>query len=192
MENESKVVLGIFHSRTQIEDAIDDMHQQGFRNADFSALLPSTESTKEFAHENATKLPEGTAVGGTTGAIVGEVLGRLAGIGSLAIPGVGPFIAAGPIMGLLAGAGTPGAVGGLAGALIGMGLPEFEARRYEGMVKEGGYLISVHCDNDDWVDKAKNLLKAHGAKSVSSVGEAAADSREEVTGDKPRNLNYPS
>src|SRR5207253_8861512 len=127
------------------------------------------------AHEKSTKLPEGAATGGASGAALGGALGWLAGIGALAIPGVGPFIAAGPIMGALAGAGVGGAVGGLVGALVGMGIPEYEAKRYEGRVKEGGILMSVHCDNSDWTKKAKDILEQTGAENISSTGEASAD-----------------
>src|SRR5206468_10726449 len=119
--------------------------------------------------------PEGTTAGGASGAMVGGALGWLAGIGALAIPGVGPFIAAGPIMGALAGVGVGGAVGGLIGALTGMGIPEYEAKRYEGRVREGGILISVHCDSSDWVKRAKGIMKETGAQDVSSTGEASAD-----------------
>src|SRR5205807_6193130 len=132
-------------------------------------------STREFAHKKDTKAPEGTTTGVTAGGIVGGTLGVLAGIGALAIPGLGPFIAAGPIMGGLAGLGVGGAVGGLVGALVGMGIPEYEAKRYEGRVREGGVLLSVHCDNSDWVKRAKDLLRDTGAEDVSSSGEASAD-----------------
>jgi hypothetical protein len=109
------------------------------------------------------------------GAVLGGALGWLAGIGALAIPGLGPFIAAGPIMAALAGAGVGGAVGGLAGALIGMGIPEYEAKRYEGRVKDGGILLSVHCDDSAWTKKAKEILERTGAEDVSSTGEAHSD-----------------
>ena len=140
-----------------------------------SALLPDNEGTKDFAHEKNTKAPEGTATGAGTGALLGGGLGWLAGIGALAIPGLGPFIAAGPIMATLAGAGVGGALGGVTGALIGMGIPEYEAKRYEGRVKEGGILLSVHSDNSDWTRKAKGILESTGAADVASAGEASAD-----------------
>src|SRR6202022_1780292 len=126
-------------------------------------------------HEKHTKAPEGAATGAGTGAVIGGTLGLLAGIGALAIPGVGPFIAAGPIMGALAGAGTGGVVGGLVGALVGMGIPEYEAKRYEGLVKNGGILLSVHCDNSDWVKRAKEILERTGAEDISSAGEPGGD-----------------
>ncbi|MBV9341218.1 MAG: DUF3341 domain-containing protein, partial [Acidobacteria bacterium] len=129
----------------------------------------------DFAHEKATKAPEGTATGAGTGAVIGGTLGWLAGIGALAIPGVGPLIAAGPIVAALTGVGVGGAIGGISGALIGMGIPEYEAKRYEGRVKEGGILLSVHSDNSDWTRKAKDILERTGAEDVSSTGEAKAD-----------------
>ena len=149
--------------------------EAGFRNEDISVLLPQNQGTKDFAHEKHTKAPEGTATGATAGAIIGGTLGLLAGIGALAIPGLGPFIAAGPIMATLGGIGTGGVVGGIVGALVGMGLPEYEAKRYEGMVREGGILISVHCDNSDWVKRAKEIMERTGAHDISSAGEASAD-----------------
>ena len=136
-------------------------------------LLPDSKSSRDFAHEKNTKAPEGTATGATAGGMVGGTLGLLAGIGALAIPGIGPFIAAGPIMGALAGLGVGGTVGGLIGALVGMGIPEYEAHRYEGRVKEGGVLLSVHCDSSEEVDRAKDLLKQTGAEDISSTGEVA-------------------
>jgi hypothetical protein len=138
-------------------------------------LFPHNEGTKDFATEKNTKAPEGTAAGAGTGAVIGGTLGWLAGIGALAIPGLGPFIAAGPIMAALAGVGVGGAIGGLTGALIGMGIPEFEAKRYEGRIKEGGILLSVHCDDSDWTKKAKEVLEHTGAEDVTSTGEAKAD-----------------
>jgi hypothetical protein len=139
-------------------------------------MFPDVQSTKEFAHEKNTKAPEGTATGVTTGGAIGGTLGLLAGIGALAIPGVGPFIAAGPIMGALAGLGVGGAVGGLVGALVGMGIPEYEAKRYEGRVKDGGVLLSVHCDTSEEIKRAEDLLKGTGAEDISSAGEKAASS----------------
>jgi len=168
-------VYGIFRSRDQAENAVDRLVAAGFRTEDISVLLPENVGTKDFAHEKNTKAPEGTTTGAVTGGIVGGTLGLLAGIGALAIPGLGPFIAAGPIMGALAGLGAGGAVGGLVGALVGMGIPEYEAKRYEGRVKEGGILMSVHADNSDWTDRAKEILKEVGAEDVSSTGEASAD-----------------
>jgi hypothetical protein len=175
-------VYGIYRNRDQAENAVDRLVAAGFRTEDISVLLPENVGTKDFAHEKHTKAPEGTATGATAGGVVGGTLGLLAGIGALAIPGLGPFIAAGPIMGALAGVGAGGVVGGIVGALIGMGVPEYEAKRYEGLIKEGGILLSVHCDNSDWTKRAKDLLEQSGAEDISSTGEAGADYAET---DKP-------
>jgi hypothetical protein len=183
MAGKNTAVFGIYPTRAHAEEAVDALRTAGFRNSDISALLPDNVGTKDFAHEKNTKAPEGTATGATTGGLLGGALGWLAGIGSLAIPGVGPLIAAGPIMGALAGVGVGGAVGGLIGALVGMGMPEYEAKRYEGRVKNGGILLSVHCDNSEWVKRAKEILKETGAEDLASTGEASADYAE---GDKPR------
>jgi len=168
-------VYGIYRNRSQAESAVDRLVASGFRTEDISVLLAENVGTKDFAHEKHTKAPEGTATGAAAGGVVGGTLGLLAGIGALAIPGLGPFIAAGPIMATLAGAGAGGVVGGLVGALVGMGIPEYEAKRYEGRIKEGGILMSVHCDNSDWTKRAKEMLEQTGAEDVSSSGEADAD-----------------
>jgi len=168
-------VYGIFRNRSQAETAVDRLVENGFRTEDISVLLAENVGTKDFAHEKHTKAPEGTATGAAAGGVVGGTLGLLAGIGALAIPGLGPFIAAGPIMATLAGAGAGGVVGGLVGALVGLGIPEYEAKRYEGRIKEGGILMSIHCDNSDWTKKAKGLLEQTGAEDISSTGEANAD-----------------
>jgi len=162
---------------------VDALIDNGFRSEDISVLMPENVGTKDFAAEKNTKAPEGAATGAGTGAVVGGTLGLLAGIGALAIPGLGPFIAAGPIMGALAGVGTGGVVGGIIGALVGMGIPEYEAKRYEGMIKEGKILLSVHCDNSDWVKRAKDILERTGAEDISSAGEASADFEKS---DKPK------
>src|SRR5579872_7034074 len=175
MAGKNTAVFGIYKNSTFAERAVDRIIAAGFTNNDISVLLPDSQSSKEFAHEKNTKAPEGTTTGVTTGGVVGGTLGLLAGIGALAIPGVGPFIAAGPIMGALAGLGVGGAVGGLIGALVGMGIPEYEAKRYEGRVKEGGVLLSVHCDTSEEITRAKELLKHTGAQDISSAGEASAD-----------------
>src|SRR3954465_13936351 len=158
MAGKNTAVFGLYKSRMQAESAVDALQQAGFRSDDISVLLPDQQSSEEFAHEKNTKAPEGTTTGVAAGGAIGGTLGLLAGVGALAIPGLGPFIAAGPIMGALAGAGAGGAVGGLVGALVGMGIPEFEAKRYEGAVKDGGTLLSVHCDTSEQVDAAKNAL----------------------------------
>ena len=140
-------------------------------------LLPDQRGTRDFAHEKDTKAPEGTATGVTAGGVIGGTLGVLAGIGALAIPGLGPFIAAGPIMGGLAGLGVGGAVGGLIGALVGMGIPEYEAKRYEGRLKNGGVLLSAHCDTSDQISRAKDILKGTGAEDIASAGESSSNVR---------------
>jgi hypothetical protein len=139
MANKNTAVFGIYPHQTSVENGIDALRAAGFSNTDISVLFPANEGTKDFAHEKHTKAPEGATTGAGTGAVLGGGLGWLVGIGALAIPGLGPFIAAGPIMAALAGIGVGGAVGGLTGALIGMGIPEYEAKRYEGRVKDGGF-----------------------------------------------------
>src|SRR5579871_3257495 len=175
MAGKNTAVFGIYRDRLSVESAVDTLRREEFRNTDISVLFPENQGTKDFAHEKNTKAPEGATTGAASGAIIGGGLGWLAGIGALAIPGLGPFIAAGPIMAALAGVGAGGAVGTLVGALVGMGIPEYEAKRYEGRIKEGGILMSVHADNSDWTKKAKELLKQAGAEDVSSTGEAGAD-----------------
>jgi hypothetical protein len=175
MAGKNTAVFGIYRSRTAVENAVDRLRQENFRNTDISVLFPENEGTKDFAHEKNTKAPEGTAAGATSGAVIGGGLGWLAGIGALAIPGLGPLIAAGPIVAALAGAGAGGVVGGITGALVGMGIPEYEAKRYEGRVKEGGILLSVHADDSNWVKKAKEILEQTGAEDVSSTGETKGD-----------------
>src|SRR5262250_3139063 len=175
-------VFGIYPTYGAVDGAVESLRASGFRNTDISVLFPENVGTKDFAHEKGTKAPEGAATGAGTGAVIGGVLGWLAGIGAIAIPGVGPFIAAGPIMGALAGVGVGGAVGGLTGSLVGVGIPEYEAKRYEGRLKKGGILVSVHCDNSEWTRRAKNILERTGAEDVSSTGESSADFQES---DKP-------
>ena len=161
-------VYGIFKTRSSVESAVDQLKADGFQSHDISVLMPNKEGSQDFAHDKDTKAPEGTTAGATSGAVLGGALGWLAGIGALAIPGVGPFVAAGPIMALLAGAGIGGAVGGVTGALIGMGIPEYEAKRYEGAIRDGGILLSVHVSDSDWEKKAKALLETRGAKDIAS------------------------
>ena len=175
MAGKNTAVFGIYRTQSAVETAVDQLLAADFRNEDISVLFPDNQGTKDFAHEKNTKAPEGTTTGVVAGGAIGGTLGLLAGIGALAIPGLGPFIAAGPIMGALAGLGAGGAVGGVVGALVGMGMPEYEAKRYEGRVKEGGILLSVHCDNSDWVKRAKSILEHSGAEDISSTGEASAD-----------------
>lgn len=176
----SSSVFGLATSDVHANTIIESLKREGFRVDDISVLFPDRSSTRDFAHEKHTKAPEGAATGGATGGVLGGALGWLAGIGSLAIPGVGPFIAAGPIMAALGGAAVGAAVGGLTGGLIGMGIPEFEAKRYEGKIREGRVLISVHADDSQWVSRAKKVLKDSGAEDVSSSGEAGAATKSPV------------
>jgi hypothetical protein len=175
MAGTNTAVFGIYRNYAGVEQGVDALKVGGFRNTDISVLFPENVGTKDFAHEKHTKAPEGTATGVGTGAVIGGGLGWLAGIGALAIPGLGPFIAAGPIMAALARVGVGGAIGGIAGALIGMGIPEYEAKRYEGRVKEGGILLSVHSDDSAWTKRAKEILERTDTQDISSTGEASAD-----------------
>src|SRR6266550_8527923 len=175
-------VFGIYPDRLSTENAVAALKEAQFRNTDISVLFPENEGTKDFAHEKNTKAPEGAATGASSGAVIGGTLGWLVGIGALAIPGLGPFIAAGPVVAALAGAGAGGTLGGMTGALIGLGIPEYEAKRYEGRIKGGGILLSVHSDNSDWTKRAKDILENTGAQDISSTGESSADYAEH---DKP-------
>jgi len=175
MAGKNTAVFGIYPSYSAVEIGVDELRAAGFRNADISALFPENAGTRDFAHQKNTKAPEGATTGAGTGVVLGGAMGWLLGIGAIAIPGLGPFIAAGPIMAALAGAGVGGAVGGVTGALIGMGIPEYEAKRYEGRVKDGGILLSVHSDRSDSTKRAKEILKRTGAQDISSTGEASSD-----------------
>lgn len=170
-----KAILGIYKTRPQVEAAVDALKLEGFSAADVSVLLPDSAGAQEFVHTKGSKAPEGAAAGAGTGAVIGGTLGLLAGIGALAIPGFGPFIAAGPIMAALAGAGAVGAVGAVGGALIGWGVPEYEAKRYEGFVKDGGILMSVHATTSEEVKRAKECLERTGAEDIAATGEEKGD-----------------
>src|SRR5690242_2872520 len=154
-----KAVFGIAKSEEQAVRIAHNWKAAGFSNNDISVLFPDKTGTRDFAHEHHTKAPEGTTTGAGLGGLLGGALGWLAGIGSLAIPGVGPFIAAGPIMAALGGAAVGATVGGITGALVGMGIPEFEAKRYEGRIREGNYLISVHSEDSTQTSKAKEIFE---------------------------------
>jgi hypothetical protein len=175
MADKKTAVFGIYTTVAQAERAVETLVQSRFLHDDISVLLADRQSSRDFATEKHTKAPEGTTAGAAAGGAIGGTLGLLAGIGALAIPGVGPFIAAGPIMGTLAGLGVGGAVGGLVGALTGLGIPEYEAKRYEGQLKSGGVLLSVHCSTSDDIKLAKEVLKRTGATDISSTGEASVD-----------------
>jgi hypothetical protein len=166
-------VFCIAKSQEQAEMIVSEMKNAGFGNSDISVLFPDKTGTRDFAHEHHTKAPEGAATGASAGGLLGGGLGWLIGIGSLAIPGVGPFIAAGPIMAALGGAAVGAAVGGLTGALVGMGMPEFEAKRYEGKIRAGGALISVHTEDSEARARAKDIFKRAGAEDISSTGESS-------------------
>jgi hypothetical protein len=176
MAGKKTAVFGIYSTAAGAEHAVDTLTKSGFSISDISLLVPETLGTREMGTQKASKAPEGTAAGATSGAILGGALGLLAGIGAIAIPGVGPFIAAGPIMATLAGIGVGGAVGGLTGSLIGAGIPEFEAKRYEGRLQKGGILLSVHCDSSAEIDQAKEVLERTGAEDISSTRESSTDS----------------
>jgi hypothetical protein len=167
-------VFGIYTTAFEAERAVDHLLAAGFTHADISVLLPDVEDTRAFAHEKHTKAPEGTATGATAGGLVGGTIGLLAGIGALAIPGVGPLIAAGPLVAALAGLGAGGGLGGMVGALVGFGIPEYEAKRYEGHMRDGGILLSVHCDTYPAMDAAKDALRATSARNISATEETPA------------------
>jgi len=173
----NKAVFGIYKSRASVENAVGLLRESGYLSSDVAILLPESTGVRELGTEKASKAPEGAATGAGSGAVVGGVLGWLVGIGSLAIPGVGPFIAAGPIVAALAGAGVGGAIGGVAGGLIGMGVPEFEAKRYEGRLAEGGILLSVHCETSEEIAAAKSTLQRTGAEDITTTNEPRGHER---------------
>jgi hypothetical protein len=168
----AKAVFCIAKSEAQATMIVDHLKTAGFSGNDISVLFPDKSGTKDFAHEQHTKAPEGAAAGAGTGGVLGGTLGWLVGIGALAIPGLGPFVAAGPIMAALSGAAAGAAIGGLSGALIGMGIPEYEAKRYEGKVKDGNILISVHADDSNERARAKDIFTRAGAEDISYTEEA--------------------
>jgi hypothetical protein len=169
-----KAVLCIARSREQAANIVDDLKSNGFANSDISALFPDKSGSRDFAHQQSTKAPEGATVGAGTGSLLGGGLGWLAGIGALAIPGLGPFIAAGPIMAALGGAAVGAAAGGVTGALVGYGIPEYEAKQYEGKIRDGNILMSVHTEDGDEVTKVKDIFTNRGAEDISYTGEASA------------------
>ena len=187
MAGKNTAAFGIFPSRTAAEAAVSGLKSAGFSSDDVSVLMADKNSSKEFASEKNTKAPEGTTAGVLGGGTLGGTLGLLAGLGALAIPGVGPLIAAGPIMGALAGLGIGSAVGGLVGALIGLGIPEYEAKRYEGRVNDGGILVSVHCESSEEISRAKDVLKAAGGEDISSSGEKAVSTHTDNTSEVVEN-----
>jgi hypothetical protein len=203
-ENKKTAVFGIYSTRNGVERAVNALLQSGFTKDDISVLLPESVGSQAPVGSNVggatgvmqkprqedvgtvrnTKAPEGATTGAGTGAVIGGTLGLLAGIGALAIPGVGPLIAAGPIMSALAGIGVGGAIGGFTGALIGMGIPEYEAKKYEGRLKKGGILFSVHCDTSEQIKRAKQIVERTGGEDISSTGEASVPSDSSATRDR--------
>jgi hypothetical protein len=189
MSAKNKAVFGIYVSQLDAENAVSGLKLAGFRSTDISILFPDNSGSKDLAVLRSTKAPEGTAAGAGGGAVVGGVLGWLAGVGMLAIPGLGMFVAAGPIMAMLSGIGVGSLLGGITGALAGLGTPEYEAKRYEGRIRRGGILLSVHCDDREWVKTAREILVQTGAEDVSATSEAKADF---ATSDRPRPRTIPS
>ena len=189
MTTKNRAVFGIYASPEQAERTVNVLIADGFHSQDVSVLMPDTESTRAFAHRKETKAPEGATAGAAAGGVLGGTLGVLVALGSLAIPGLGPLIAAGPLVAALAGVGAGGAVGGLLGGLVGLGIPEYEAKRYEGRVRDGGVLLSVHAETDGEVLRAKELLKETGATDIATAGEAAVSRRQaesDTTTQRPR------
>lgn len=171
-----RAVFGIATSEAQTVRIARALQAAGFPDSDISVLFPDNTGRRDFGHETHTKAPEGAATGATAGTVLGGGLGWLIGIGSLAIPGIGPFIAAGPIMSALAVAAVGAATGGITGALVGLGIPEFEAKLYDGKIRAGNVLVSVHVENRDEASRAKEILEREGAQDVSTSSEASADS----------------
>jgi len=173
MKQSKESIAGILHTRIEAEVLVNALKSKGFDDSDISVLFPDKEGARDFAHDNSTKAPEGAVTGASTGGVAGGALGLLAGIGALAIPGAGPFIAAGPIMAALSGAAVGATVGGVTGALIGMGIPEFEAKMYEGKIRDGNILLAVHGSNSEQLKRAQELFKENKATDIHRVGETA-------------------
>jgi len=184
MKKGHKGVFGIFDSKNEVESAVESLKMVGFRNSDISVLMPHSGESRNLAHEKSTKAPEGAAIGAGTGVVLGGALGWLVGAGIIAVsPVLGPLVAVGPILATFVGAGVAGTVGGLAGGLIGFGVPEYEAKRYESFIKDGGILLSVHVDDREWQAKARRILETSGAHDISSA--------EEVTTSESRRRSEP-
>jgi len=174
-----KSVIGIVETQIQAERMVDQLQQRGIASGDISVLFPDKRGTKDFAHEHHTKAPEGAIAGVGAGGVIGGTLGLLAGIGALAIPGVGPLIAAGPLMATLSGAAAGATVGGIAGGLIGLGVPEFEAKSYEGKIRNGNILIAVHTDDSDSEKRAKQIFESNGAHDIAVTGDSSVPKKSE-------------
>ncbi len=170
-------VYCLVKTQAQASRIADRLRTSGFSANDVSALFPDNRGTRDFAHQNSTKSPEGAAIGAGTGAVLGGALGWLAGIGALAIPGLGPLIAAGPILGILAGVATGGVTGGVAGALVGLGIPEYEAQLYEGKLRAGNILIAVHTDDSEEAARARQIFTDEHAEAISTGSEASVPAK---------------
>jgi uncharacterized protein YcfJ len=181
--SKNRVVIAIVDAQVQAENILARLTQQGFVESDISFILPDKSGTRDFAVEHNTKAPEGAVAGGLTGGVIGGTIGLLAGIGALAIPGLGPFIAAGPLLAALSGSAAGAAVGGLTGTLIGLGIPEIEAKKYEGKLAGGNILVAVHVDSSDEEKRAKEVLHREGAHDISSTSEASVP-RAKAVGDR--------
>ena len=175
MATNNIAAFGIYPDQETVNEAIDNLKAAGFRHTDISVLFPENLGSKDFGHEKHTKAPEGAVAGGGSGAVVGAAFGWLVGAGSLLVPGLEAMQAAGPVVGMMGGMGAGVMLGGLTGAVIGAGVPEYEAKRYEGRVRKGGILVSVHCDDPAWAKNARRILKRTGARDISTTGEARAD-----------------
>ena len=184
-----KAVLGLVTTTAQAEAIVGELNRAGFSANDISALFPDKQGTRDFAHEQNTKAPEGAVAGVSAGGVLGGTLGLLAGIGALAIPGLGPFIAAGPIMAALSGAAAGAAVGGITGALVGLGIPEIEAKQYEGKIAGGNILLSIHVEDDRMRETAKKVLERHGATDVKTIGEESVPDGKGMFGSKKGNVD---
>jgi len=179
-----KSVFCLARNEGEANRIVDDLRAAGFSNNDISVLLPDKGSTREFAHEKGTKAPEGAITGAGTGGVLGGALGWLAGIGALAIPGIGPFVAAGPIMAALSGVAVGATAGGVVGTLVGMGIPEYEAKRYEGRLREGKILMSVHSEDSNQTKRAKEIFERAGAEDIATAGEESVSDKDRDSGDK--------
>jgi Protein of unknown function (DUF3341) len=168
-------VIGIYPDRTTVSDAINVLHKAGYRPTDISVLSSDNQGSKDFGHEKHTRAPAGAALGAAVGAFIGAALAWYVSNGTLIITGLGPLVAAGPVLAALAGAGAGGTLGWIVGLLAGLPLSEYVAKRYAGRIRRGGILLSVHCDSQEWCNRAKKTLKDTGARSISSASEAAAD-----------------
>jgi hypothetical protein len=180
MLGKNTAVFGIYPTYESLESAVDALRSSGFRNTDVSFLMAETVGSNNMAHRKSSKAPEGVVAGASSGVVLGGALGWLIGVGALTIPGFGAFLAAGPVVAAMAGAGAAGTAGGLIGGLIGIGIPEYEAGRYQGRVRSGGNLLSVHCDDSEWMKRAKEILGRTGAQDISS-SEEAQDAKQKHT-----------